>query len=251
MARALSDKMSFMEHLGELRTRITRSLIALLVGLGIAFPLSPRVIEFLARPVKATGNKLIFIAPTEAFWTQMKVALICGLFLASPAILWQVWRFVAPGLHSHEKKYAVPFVVIGSLLFIGGGAFALLVIVPFALPVLLGFGGPDLVPMLTIGAYFDFVLKFTLAFGAIFEVPVALTLAARLGLVTPTALARNRKYSILGCVVVAAMLTPTGDAFNLALMAGPLIILYEIGIVCARIFGRRSRRATVAEQPTT
>jgi sec-independent protein translocase protein TatC len=175
----------------------------------------------------------------------MKVALICGLFLASPAILWQVWRFVAPGLYSHEKKYAVPFVVIGSLLFIGGGAFALLVIVPFALPVLLGFGGPDLVPMLTIGAYFDFILKFTLAFGAIFEVPVAITLAARLGLVTPTALARNRKYSILGCVVVAAMLTPTGDAFNLALMAGPLIILYEIGIVCARIFGRRSRRATV------
>src|SRR5262245_9251337 len=249
MARRLADdQMSFMEHLGELRIRIVRSLLALLVGLGIAFPFAPRVIEFLARPVKATGNKLVFITPTEAFWTQMKVALICGLFLASPGILWQVWRFVAPGLYGHEKKYAAPFVIIGSALFIGGGAFALLVIIPFALPVLLGFGGPDLVPMLTIGAYFDFILKFTLAFGAIFEVPLAITLAARLGVVTPAMLARNRKYAIFGCAVAAAILTPTGDAFNMALMAGPLIILYEIGIVSARVFGGRRPAPKVTEE---
>jgi sec-independent protein translocase protein TatC len=251
MGRLADDKMSFMEHLGELRTRIVRSLIALLIGLGISFPFAPRVIEFLARPVKATGNKLVFITPTEAFWTQMKVALICGLFLASPGILWQVWRFVAPGLYGHEKKYAAPFVVIGSLLFIGGGAFALLVIIPLALPVLLGFGGPDLVPMLTIGSYFDFILKFTLAFGAIFEVPLALTLAARLGVVTPAALAKNRKYAIFGCVVAAAVLTPTGDAFNMALMAGPLIVLYEIGIVSARVFGGRRPVPKVAEETST
>jgi sec-independent protein translocase protein TatC len=241
--------MSFMEHLGELRTRIVRSLLALLVGLGIAFPFSPRVIEFLSRPVKNTGNKLVFITPTEAFWAQMKVALICGLFLAAPAILWQVWRFVAPGLHAHEKKYAAPFVIVGSLLFIGGGAFSLLVVVPFSLPVLLGFGGPDLIPMLTIGAYFDFILKFTLAFGAIFEVPLALTLAVRVGLVTTGTLAKNRKYAVLGCAVAAAMLTPTGDAFNMTLMAGPLILLYEVGIVCARIFGRRRPKPVpVAEE---
>jgi sec-independent protein translocase protein TatC len=248
MTRATGDRMSFMEHLGELRTRIVRALIALLIGLGIAFPVSPRVIEFLSRPATSTGHKLVFITPTEAFWTQMKVALICGLFLAAPAILWQVWAFVAPGLYRHEKKYAAPFVIVGSLLFIGGGALGLLVVVPLALPVLLSFGGPDLVPMLTIGAYFDFILKFMLAFGAIFEVPLALTLAARMGLVTPAALARNRKYALLACVVAAAMLTPTGDAFNLSLMAGPLIVLYEVGIVCARVFGRRSRPVTVAEE---
>jgi sec-independent protein translocase protein TatC len=251
MGRLVNDKMSFMEHLGELRTRIVRSLIALLIGLGISFPFAPRVIEFLSRPVKATGNKLVFITPTEAFWTQMKVALICGLFLASPGILWQVWKFVAPGLYAHEKKYAAPFVIIGSLLFIGGGAFALMVIVPFALPVLLGFGGPDLVPMLTIGSYFDFILKFTLAFGAIFEVPLALTLAARMGLVTPAMLAKNRKYAIFGCVIAAAILTPTGDAFNMALMAGPLVVLYEIGIVSARIFGRRRPAPSSVVEETT
>jgi sec-independent protein translocase protein TatC len=248
MTRATADRMSFMEHLGELRTRIVWSLIALVVGLGIAFPFSPRIIAFLSRPVKLTGNKLVFITPTEAFWTQMKVALICGLFLAAPAILWQVWRFVAPGLYAHEKKYAAPFVIIGSLLFIGGGLFALMVVVPLSLPVLLGFGGPDLVPMLTIGAYFDFILKFTLAFGAIFEVPLGITLAVRMGLVTPKVLAKNRKYAVLGCAVVAAMLTPTGDAFNMALMAGPLIVLYEVGIVSARIFARRARPMAVAEQ---
>ena len=104
MGRLVDDKMSFMEHLGELRTRIVRSLIALLIGLGISFPFGPRVIEFLARPVKATGNKLVFIAPTEAFWTQMKVALICGFFLASPGILWQVWKFVAPGLYARARE---------------------------------------------------------------------------------------------------------------------------------------------------
>jgi len=240
--------MSFMDHLGELRIRIVRSLIALLVGLAISFPFAPRVIEFLSGPVKATGNKLVFITPTEAFWTQMKVALICGLFLASPGILWQVWRFVAPGLFAHEKKYAAPFVIIGSLLFIGGGAFALLIIVPLALPVLLGFGGPDLIPLLSIGSYFDFILKFTLAFGAIFEVPLAITLASRMGLVTPKILAKNRKYAVFGSVIAAAILTPTGDAFNMALMAGPLVVLYEIGIVAARLFGRRRPAPAVAEE---
>jgi len=245
MARTPADKMSFLEHLGELRMRIVRSLIALLIGLLITFPFSKRIVSFLGQSVTRTGNKLVFLTPTEAFWVQMKVALIAGLFLAAPAILWQVWRFVAPGLYEHEKKYAAPFVIVGSLLFVGGGAFALGVVVPYAIPFLLSFGGPDLQPMISIGSHVDFVLKFTLAFGLIFELPVAITLAARLGLVTPRALARNRKYAVLGAFVLAAILTPTPDAFNQALMAGPLIILYEVGIVCARLFAARARPVTV------
>ncbi len=239
------DTMSFLEHLGELRVRIVRSLIALLVGLVIAFPVSQRLVDFLAGPVQRTGHSLVFLAVTEAFWVQMKVALIAGLFLASPAILWQVWRFVSPGLYEHEKKYAVPFVLLGSLLFLGGGAFSLGVVTPYAVQFLLSYARPGLTPMISIGSYIDFLLKFTLAFGLVFELPLAITLAARLGLVTPQALARNRKYAILGAFVAAAILTPTPYAFNQALMAGPLIILYEVGIIAARIFARRPKPVTV------
>jgi len=246
VARTISDKMPFMEHLGELRTRITRSLIGVLVGLLIAFPFSARIVDYLGGPIQATGNTLVFVAVTEAFWTQMKVALFVGIFLASPVALWQVWAFVSPGLHEHEKRYAVPFVVIGSLLFIAGGAFSLLVVTPNAVKFLLSYARPGLQPMISIGMYIDFLLKFTLAFGAVFEVPLGITLAARLGLVTPKTLARNRKYAILAAFVVAAILTPTPDAVNQSLMAGPIIVLYEIGIVCARIFGRRAPRTAPA-----
>jgi sec-independent protein translocase protein TatC len=246
---AVDDKMPFMEHLGELRVRIMRSLIALLIGLAIAFPFSQRVVDWLARPIQKSGNTLVFLAVTEAFWVQMKVALFLGLFLAAPGILWQVWRFVEPGLHHHEKKYAVPFVVIGSLLFIAGGAFSLLVVTPGAISFLLSYARPGLQPMISIGNYIDFLVKFTLAFGAVFEVPLAMTLAARMGLVTPKQFARNRKYAILGAFVAAAILTPTPDMVNQSLMAGPIIVLYELGIVAARLFGRR-RRAPVTEPAT-
>lgn len=248
MAHVVSDKMSFMEHLGELRTRIVRSLIALLVGLVVTFPLSQRIVDWLAQPIQATGNNLVFLAVTEAFWVQMKVALLTGLFLASPAILWQVWAFISPGLYGHEKKYAAPFVIVGSLLFVAGGAFSLKIVSPYAVQFLLSFSRPGLTPMISIGSYIDFLLKFTLAFALVFELPLAITLAARLGLVTPKALARNRKYAVLGAFVASAVLTPTPDAFNQMLMAGPLILLYEIGIISARIFSRRARPAPAGEE---
>jgi sec-independent protein translocase protein TatC len=239
----VDDKMSFMEHLGELRTRIMRSLVAVLVGLGIGLPFSQAIMDWLMRPARETGHNLVFLALTEAFWVQMKVGLIVGVFLAAPAILWQVWQFVSPGLHAHERKYAVPFVLIGSVLFIGGGAFSLFVVTPFAIKYLLSFERPGLLAMPSVGMYIDFLLKLTLAFGLIFELPLAITLLARMGVVTAKTLARHRKYAILGAFVAAAILTPTPDAFNQALMAGPLIVLYEVGIVCARIFGRRKAPA--------
>jgi sec-independent protein translocase protein TatC len=236
---ALDDRMSFMDHLGELRTRIMRSLIAVLIGLGVGLPFSERIMDWLAKPARDTGHSLVYLALTEALWVQMKVGLIVGVFVAAPAILWQVWQFVAPGLHGHEKKYAVPFVVVGSLLFIGGGAFSLFVVTPFAIKFLLSYERPGLQAMISIGTYIDFLLKFTVAFGAIFELPLAITLLTRMGVVSVRTLAKNRKYAILGSFVAAAVLTPTPDAFNQALMAGPLIVLYEVGIICARIFGRR------------
>jgi sec-independent protein translocase protein TatC len=187
MPRAIGDKMPFLEHLGELRVRIVRSLWALLVGLGIALPFSQRIMDYLARPVQSTGNSLVFLALTEAFWVQMKVAMIVGLFIAAPAILWQVWAFIAPGLYEHERRYAAPFVIIGSLLFIGGGVFSLKVVTPYAIQFLLSYSRPGLAPMISVGSYIDFLLKFTLAFGLVFELPLGITLAARMGLVTAKA----------------------------------------------------------------
>jgi sec-independent protein translocase protein TatC len=239
MAPFVDDKMSFLEHLGELRVRIVRALIALLVGTVIGLPFSQRIVDWLARPVTRLNYSLVFTAPAEAFWVQMKVGLIVGIFIAAPAILWQIWMFIAPGLHTHEKKYAAPFVIIGSLLFLGGGAFSLLVVTPYAIQFLLSYARPGLTPMITLQNHVDFLLKFTLAFGAVFELPLGLTLLSRVGIVNPQMLARNRKYAILGAFIASAVLTPTPDAFNQALMAGPLIILYEVGIVCARIFGRK------------
>jgi len=244
--RAVDDKMPFLEHLGELRTRIMRSLFWLLGGLVIAFPFSERIVDWLARPVTKLGYKLVFTAPAEAFWVQMKVAMIVGLFISSPGILYQVWAFIAPGLHPHEKKYAAPFVIVGSLMFIAGGAFSLFVVTPYAIAFLLSYARETLQPMITLENHVGFLLKFTLAFGLVFELPLALTLLARMGIGTPRALAKNRKYAILGAFVAAAILTPTPDAFNQTLMAGPLILLYEVGIVCARVFGRR-RAAPVVQ----
>jgi sec-independent protein translocase protein TatC len=247
MARAAMDKMPFMEHLGELRIRIVRALIALLIGLGIALPFSERITDFLARPVTKLGHKLVFTAPGEAFWVQMKVALITGLFISAPGILWQVWAFIAPGLHAHEKKYAAPFVIMGSIMFLAGGAFALFVVTPYAIAFLLSYARSTLQPMITIQNHIDFMLKFTLAFGAVFELPLILTILARIGVVNAKLLAKNRKYAILGAFIAGAILTPTPDAFNQALMAGPLIILYEVGIVCARLFGRTRPAAILPE----
>ena len=239
--------MPFMEHLGELRVRIMRAMYGLLAGTVIALPFSERIVDWLARPITRLGYELVFTAPAEAFWVQMKVGLIAGVFVAAPVILWQVWAFIAPGLHGHEKKYAVPFVLIGSVMFLAGGAFSLFVVTPYALTFLLGYARPGLKPMITIQNHIDFLLKFTLAFGAVFELPLALTLLARMGVVNARMLAKNRKYAILGAFVAGAVLTPTPDAFNQALMAGPLIILYEVGIVCARVFGRKPAPPAVVE----
>ena len=239
----IDDKMSFMEHLGELRVRIMRILYCLLIGLGIAFPFSQRVLDWLSEPIKKAGHTLVFLAVTEAFWVQMKVALFLGLFIAAPGILWQVWKFVEPGLHEHERRYAAPFVIIGSLLFILGGAFSLKVVTPSAVSFMLSYARPGLQPMISVESYIDFLLKFTLGFGAVFEVPLAITLLARMGIVTPKMLSQNRKYAILGAFIAGAILTPTPDMFNQTLMAGPIIILYEIGIIAARIFGRARKPA--------
>jgi sec-independent protein translocase protein TatC len=247
-------KMSFLDHLGELRKRIVWSLIPTVIGLIVAFRFSDLIIKFISRPLVKTGSEIVSLAPTEAFWTSMKLSMVAGLFLAMPVILYQVWAFVAPGLHKHERRYAGPFVIVGSLLFLAGGAFALLVVVPFAVTFLVTFGqAQGIKALISIEKHVDFVLKFTLAFGLVFELPLAITLLAMMGVVTPRFLSKNRKYAVLINFVIAAVLTPTPDILNQSLMAGPLCLLYEVGIVAAWIFGKKPPKpeAAAAATPTS
>jgi sec-independent protein translocase protein TatC len=162
-------------------------------------------------------------------------------------VLYQTWRFIAPGLYRSERRYGAVFVLASYVFFFLGLAFCGLVALPFALKFLIGFGlERGLKPMISAGMYVDFTLKFYLAFGLIFEVPLAVTLGSRMGLVTPAFLTRNRRYALLVNAIVAAVLTPTSDLFNMALMLVPLILLYEVGILGARLFGRRKPVAKAA-----
>jgi sec-independent protein translocase protein TatC len=255
---AETKTMSFMDHLGDLRKKITVSLIAVCVTFGFSFNYSEQLLEFLMFPLRYTldfsvknrylyfipqdklhSTKLVFLAPAEGFWMNMKIAMVAAVILALPVIFQQLWSFISPGLHSKEKKYVVPFVVIATALFLVGGAFCFFIVLPFAMGFLLTYKiGDFMMPMLSVGQYTDFCLKFILAFGAVFELPIIIIFATRMGLVTTKTLAKNRKYAVLIAFIVAAILTPTPDAFNQILMAIPMILLYEVGILAARIFVR-------------
>lgn len=255
---AETKMMSFMEHLGDLRKKITVSLIAVCVTFVGAFNYSEDILRFLMFPLRYTldfsvrkmymyyvyhdklqTTKLVFLSPTESFWMNMKISMVAALILALPVIFQQLWSFVSPGLHAQEKKYVVPFVLTATGLFLVGGAFCFFIVLPFAMSFLLTYKvGDFLMPMLSVGQYVDFCLKFVLAFGAVFELPIIIIFFTKMGFVTPKTLAKHRKYAVLIAFVVAAILTPTPDIFNQTLMAVPMILLYEVGILMSRIFIR-------------
>lgn len=240
-----NEKMPLTGHLEELRKRILVSALCIGAGFVLCFSFSEDILRFITRPIK---GQLVFLAPTEAFWTNMKVGFFAGLFLTVPVILYEIWRFVAPGLHRHERKYALPFTIMAAIFFYGGLAFCTWLVLPFALNFLMTYKTADLKPMISIGMYADFCIKFLLAFGIIFELPLVITILSRMGVVTPEFLSKNRKYAVLAAFVIAAILTPTPDIFNQLLMAGPLMVLYEIGIIAARIFGRRRASGEEVEE---
>ncbi len=229
-------KMPLTEHLSELRKRLIVSIIAIGVGFIASFNFSDKLIGLI---VKSINIKVVFLAPTEAFWAEMKVAFFSGLLISMPVLLHQVWKFVAPALHPHERQYGFPFVILSFVFFLIGVAFALVVVLPFAVGFLLSYQTEWMQPMISVGNLVDFYVKFLLAFGLVFELPLAITLLSRMGILTPAFLSRNRKYAVLANFIIAAILTPTTDIFNMMLMAIPLIVLYEIGIIGARIFGKK------------
>lgn len=255
------EKLPITEHLGELRKRIFISLIAFLTAFIVSFNFSDDIFRLIVFPLKYNlalslknpylqflpddkleGAKLVFLAPAEALWMSIKISAVAALIMGLPVFLYQLWRFISPGLLRHEKKYFIPFIFSASTLFLLGAFFCFFIVLPFAISFLLTYKvGDILMPMLSVGMYVDFCLKFILSFGLIFELPIIIIFLTKMDIVTPQFLAKNRKYAILMSFVLAAILTPTPDAFNQILMSFPIIVLYEVGIWLSRLFKRKRK----------
>ena len=248
-------KMPVMEHLVELQVRLTRTVLVVGVVFVGTFFFADTLVQWLRVPLQNmfVPGKLqweptdlpsipfVFLAPAEALWQNVKVAGLFAIVLATPYVLWEIWQFVMPGLHSHERRFVGPFVFISAIAFYTGVTFSFFFVLPFALNFLISYGvNAGFIPQISIAQYVGFALWFLLVFGLIFEVPLAITLMAKLGWVNAPMLKRYRKWAFLGAFLVAAILTPTPDPFNQCLMALPMYIFYEVGIVSAGIFGKKA-----------
>jgi len=236
------DKMPLTSHLEELRKRLVRILIAVGIAFLGCFAFKEEIFRIVAQPlisVLPPGSHLVFTGLPEAFFTYIKVSLYAGIFVASPVVLYQVWKFISPGLFPKEKKFVAPFVITSTMLFVGGVCFGYFLVLPGAYKFFLEFTTDFLKPMLSMREYLTLTMKLLLAFGIIFEIPVFLFFMTKIGLVTPRKLARMRRYAIVACFIVAAIITPTPDAFTQCMMAIPMVILYEVGIIVSRLASRR------------
>ena len=239
-------RMSFLDHLDELRRRLVAAALSLAAGTVVAFFFIDRIFTFIMRPLYEklpAGSKLIYTEPTEAFFLKLKIALLAGVVIGAPLIMLQLWLFIAPGLYAREKRFALPFIVMASVFFVGGAAFNHYVLFPIAWVFLAGFSTDYMMFMPRIAPVFSLYAMLMLAMGLIFEMPAVILVLARMGLATAGFLWRNIKYAILIIFIASAVITPTGDPMTQALMAGPMIALYIVSIGLAWIFGKRRRRA--------
>lgn len=248
-----SDMMQipFFAHLVELRKRLTVAATAWLVAFVVCYFFSEQIFLYITAPVRAAlpeGSKLVFLSPVEPFFTYMKIAAVAALVFALPVILWQLWAFIAPGLYSNEKRFAVPFVVSGYTCFLAGCYFGFTWIFPLIFKVLveMGLAGGQVEAMISMGEYFSIAWKLLLAFGLIFETPIVILLFARMGIVDAKWLSAKRKVFVIVAFIIAGIATPGPDVFSQVALAIPFIVLYEVGIILARLFGKK-RVETPAE----
>ncbi len=234
-------KLPFTAHLEELRRRLLICIIAIAVGSVVSFAFAKQLFYILAQPlvkILPPDQPMIFTALTEAFFTYFKVALLSGFVLACPVVFYQLWKFIAPGLYEHEKRFVLPFVISATVFFLLGGLFAYFIVFPFGFKFFLGFSTEYLKLLPKMSEYFSLILKLLFAFGIVFEMPVITFFLAKMGLVNGQMLASKRRYAIVIIFLVAAILTPP-DVGTQLLMAGPLLVLYEISVWVARIFGQK------------
>lgn len=234
-------EMTLMDHLGELRDRLVRSFVAVLVGFLACYAFRKDLFKIQMQPlleVLPPESHLIYTSLPEAFFTYVKVAFVAGFFLVSPYIFYQIWQFISPGLYEKERKYIIPISILSALFFVCGALFGYYIVFPFGFEFFMGYADDLIKPMPSLREYFSFSLKLLFAFGVIFELPLFIFFLARLGLVTAQSLRKTRKYFFLLSFVIAAILTPP-DGITQILMAGPLMLLYEVSIYVALFFGKK------------
>jgi sec-independent protein translocase protein TatC len=236
----LSGQMTFLEHLEELRKRIIHSLIAVAVAFGVTWYFANPLFKIVSVPIRKAGAEMITTSLTGGFNVELKLAVLAAIFLAAPFILGQVWLFISPGLYKHERRYALPFIISSSLLFVIGGVFGYFVAFPFAAQFLVEWTkSMELVPRIDASEYFNLFIMVELGLGIIFEIPALIFVLARIGLVSGPFLLRNTRYAILIAFIVAAVITPTTDIPNMMMMAVPMVALYLLGVVVAYVFGKK------------
>jgi sec-independent protein translocase protein TatC len=239
------DKIPFTAHLEELRKRLIVCFIAVGIGFVLCYGFKERLFDVLTKPlisVMETGDKIIFTGLPEAFFTYLKVAFLAGIILAAPVIFYEFWMFVAPGLYQKEKRLLLPVVMLSTVFFVGGALFGYFIVFPWGFKFFLGFASETIKPLPSMREYLSFSAKMLLAFGIVFELPLIITFLARMGLVSVDFLKKNRKYALLLFFVGAAILTPP-DVVTQIMMALPLIALYEISIIGARVFSKKKIEA--------
>ena len=248
--KATTGEMPFLDHLEELRWRIIYALAAVLVCVGIGFFIASQfdVVGLLARPVLPLipEHKLVYTHPSEGFTIILNAAITFGLVMSSPVIIYQIWAFLAPALHMHEKRVGLGVLFSGVVLFVAGAALAYFVVVPLALPWLFGFAGPALVPLITAEDYFSFLFAMVLTFGVSFELPIVILALAALGIVTPAFLSKYRRHAIVLIIIVGAFLTPGDMVWTTIALAVPLYALYEISVLAALVIYRRKQKRAAA-----
>jgi sec-independent protein translocase protein TatC len=243
--RSRSDAMTVVEHLDELRRRLIISVAAVGLASVVGFVFYRPILDFLQEPYREAveslpntiTSDLIVTTPTEPFLAFIKIGLFSGLLIALPVILYQVWRFITPGLTQRERRYAIPFVLSSLVLFAAGTVFAFMVL-PRGLSFLFSFGGDNLVPLLTIDRYLSFLFFLILAFGLSFELPLVLLFLTGVRVISSSQMRRWRRYAALGTAIFAAVATPTADPYTMLLMWIPLYLLYEGAILIARLMKR-------------
>ena len=234
-------KMSFLEHLEELRKRLIVSIVALGVAFLLCWNFADRIFRWLSLPLAKflpPGDKLVFTRLTEPFMLYMKVAFFTGIFIASPVILWQLWLFISPGLYKRERRYAAPFIIIASLFFIVGGYFGWRVLLPGTCAFFLE-TGKQFKQMIKADEFFSFASTIILATGLVFETPILIFFLARLGIVTPAFLLQKAKYAVVLAFIISAVVTPTPDMVTQTALALPMIGLYFLGVGIAYVFGKK------------
>jgi sec-independent protein translocase protein TatC len=240
------EQLSFISHLEELRKRLLICCIAVGVGFVICCFFDRYIVDIILKPLRdalpvGIDKNIKFTLGPEAFFVNLKVSFIAGIFLATPIILYEIWCFVAPGLHDHEKKYVVPFVLFSTLLFVSGVLFAYFVALPVAFQFFMSYTSDTIKPLPVLGDNLSFISKMLLVFGIIFQLPIFIFFLSKIGIVNARMLSRNRKYAILIIFIIAAVVTPTGDAVTQTITAVPLYVLYELSIVLILVFNPKKK----------